>query len=173
MRNNLIFAYFIGKKRIKRAVALTFSAKNYNILDANEKTFCCQTKQTAEMAKWKWDSYFYKKGISRFFRATLHHYHCCKSSLKVFPNEKRSREECLKSKMAEKSNLNITMIVCQIEKWHNYIRYWFPLKSPLKLKFYPYTYLQIKRVRRTLIPIPTPMPMLMLIIMIILKREVI
>jgi hypothetical protein len=36
-------------------------------------------------------------------------------------------EECLKSKMVEKHDLNITMTVCQIEKLRKYIRYWFPL----------------------------------------------
>lgn len=34
-------------------------------------------------------------------------------------------EECLKSKMAEKYDLNITMTVCQIAKLRKYIRYWF------------------------------------------------
>lgn len=38
---------------------------------------------------------------------------------------KEVKEECLKSKMAEKYDLNITMPVWQIEKWCKYINYWF------------------------------------------------
>ena len=34
-------------------------------------------------------------------------------------------EECLKSKMAEKYDLNITMRVCQIENLRKSMRYWF------------------------------------------------
>jgi len=38
---------------------------------------------------------------------------------------KKVEEECLKSKMAGKYDLNITIRVCQIEKWRKYINYWF------------------------------------------------
>jgi hypothetical protein len=56
-------------------------------------------------------------------------------------------EECLKSKMAEKYELNITMTVCQIEKLRRYISCWFPmfpmhLKSQNPLAFYHYLQLQ-------------------------------
>ena len=107
MRNNLIFACFVGKKRIKRLIALTFSEKNCNILNANAKTFCFKTSQRIEV-----------------------------------------EEECLKSKMAEKYVLNITMTVCQIEKLRKYIRYWFQMfrvgKSPLAFYHYLQHQLQLK-----------------------------
>ncbi len=39
-------------------------------------------------------------------------------------------EECLKSKMARKYDLSITMTDCQIEKLRKYIRYWFLMIIP-------------------------------------------
>ena len=41
----------------------------------------------------------------------------------------RAEEECLKSKMTEKSDLNITMIVWQLERWCKHIRCWSPSPS--------------------------------------------
>jgi len=38
-------------------------------------------------------------------------------------------EECLKRKMAEKYDLNITMTVYQIENWRKYIRFWFRMSG--------------------------------------------
>ena len=54
---------------------------------------------------------------------------CIMANAKTFcfkTNQRIDAEEgCLKSKMAEKYDLNITMTVCQIEKLRKYIRYWF------------------------------------------------
>jgi hypothetical protein len=47
---------------------------------------------------------------------------CVKTNQRV---EVDVEEECLKSKMAKKYDLNITMTVCQIEKLRKSIRYWF------------------------------------------------
>ena len=126
MRNNLIFAFFVGRKRMKTVIVLTFGVKNYNILNANAKTFCFKTNQRIEV-----------------------------------------EEECLKSKMAEKYGLNITMTVCQIKKLHKYIRCWFRISRSFQslLAFYPYLQIQLKLNLR--------MVMVMLTLMIILKREVI
>jgi hypothetical protein len=46
---------------------------------------------------------------------------CFKTSQRV---DVEVEEECLKSKMAKKYDLNITMSVCQIEKFRKSIRYW-------------------------------------------------
>lgn len=150
---------------------MTFNAKNY-ILERNAKTFCFETNQ---MAEWNDNHYFFKekKVFIRFFRETPLHVYCCRSSFKVFSNGegRRRREECLKSKMAEKYNLNITMIVCQIEKWRKYIRYWFPLKS--QLKYSHYLHLQLKQVQVRMMRMRMPMPMPMPMIILKLKREVI
>ena len=168
MRSYLNISCFFNNKMQRNGIILTFNAKNC-ILEGNAKIFCFETNQ---MAEWNDNGYFFedKNVFSRFFRTTplyAHHVHCCKSSFKIFSNGKgkRRREECLKSKMAEKYNLNITMIVCQIEKWHKYIRYWFPLKYSHYLYLYLYLYLQLKQVRVR--------KRLMLMPMIILKREVI
>jgi len=58
-----------------------------------------------------------------------------------FETIQRAEEECLKSKMAEKYTLSITMTVCQTEKWHRYIRHW------SQLKFLPYFQLKLLRIR--------------------------
>jgi hypothetical protein len=50
---------------------------------------------------------------------------CFNSKTNQMVEVEEVKEECLKSKMAEKYDLNITMRVCQIEKWHKYINYWF------------------------------------------------
>lgn len=125
---------FSPDQRVKyRIRTLTFNTKSH-ILWANAKTFCFQAKQVSE-----WNSGFFNKLFSRFFNATPVHFHRCWSILEAFSPKKQRREGCLKSKMAEKYTLNITMIVWQIEKWHRYIRHWSPSKfSPC---------LQSKRVR--------------------------
>lgn len=140
MKNYLNILCFFNNKMQKRVNILTFNAKNY-ILERNAKTFCFETNQ---MVEWNDNSYFFKDEnvFSRFFRTSPLHVHCYRPSFKVFSNGKgkRRREECLKGKMAEKYNLNITMIVCQIEKWRKYIRYWFPVK------YSHYLHLQLKQV---------------------------
>jgi hypothetical protein len=56
----------------------------------------------------------------------------CVANGKIFCFKTNQRidaeEQCLKSKMAEKYDLNITMTVCQIEKLRKYIRYWFLMR---------------------------------------------
>lgn len=169
MKNHLDILYFFNNRCKKQINKLTFNVKNC-ILEANAKTFCFETNKMAE-----WNRSFFKRYLSLFFRTTPIHF--CRSSFgfEAFSNGydsngKRRREECLKSKMAEKYNLNITTIVCQIEKWPKYIRCW--CRSPINtLKFLHYNYLQLQlklkqvKVRITL--------MLMIMIIIILKGEVI
>ena len=71
------------------------------------------------------------------------HIQCeCRMILLIFNGKK-----CI---MAKKYILSITMIGCQIEKWHRYIRHW------SLLKFSSYLQLKLVRIRR----------------MILLKREV-
>ena len=144
MKDYLNILYLLNDKRKKQINALTFDAKSY-ILRANAKTFCFQTNQVSE-----WNSYFFNKLFSRFFKATPVHFHCCRSGFEFSSPGKRRREECLKRKMTEKYTLSITMIVCQKEKWYRYIRHWSLLKSS------PYFQLKQVRIRR----------------MILLKREV-
>ncbi len=146
MKNYLIILYSFGDKRKKQINGLTFDAKSY-ILWANVKTLCFQTNQVSVS---EWSIYFIKKLFSRFFKAAPAHFHRCLPGFEVFSSGKQRREECLKSTMAEKYTLSITMIVCQIEKWQRYIRHWSPLK------FSPYLQLKLVRIRR----------------MILLKREV-
>lgn len=136
MKDHLNIIYFLNDKRKKQINTLTFDAKSC-ILGANAKTFCFQTNHMSE-----WNSYFFRRLFSRFLKAPRVHFHCCWlwSGFEVFSPGKQRKGECLKSKMAEKYTLSITMIVYQIEKWHRYIRHWSPLK------FSPY--LQLKQVRR-------------------------
>lgn len=176
MKNHLSILYLFNNKCKIKVKMLTFNVKNC-ILEANAKTFCFETNKMAE-----WKRSFFKRYLSLFLRATPIHF--CRSSfgLEAFSNGsngKRRREECLKSKMAEEYNLNITMIVCQIEKWRKYIRCW--SRSPINtLKFLHYNYLQLKlKLKQVKVKVKVKvriMLMLMIvimIIMIILKGEVI
>lgn len=144
MKDYLNILFPLNDGRNKKVYMLTFDVKYY-ILGANAKTFCFQTNQVSE-----WNSYFFNKLFSRFFKATPVHFHRCRSGFEVLSPGRQRKGECLKSKMAEKYTLSITMIGCQIEKWHRYIRHWSPLK------FSPYLQLKLIMIRR----------------MILLKREV-
>ena len=59
---------------------------------------------------------------------------CIMTNAKTFCFKTNQRvdveEECLKSKMAKKYELSITMTDCQIEKLRKYIRYWFLMIIP-------------------------------------------
>jgi hypothetical protein len=112
MKDHLNIICFLNDKRKKQINALTFDAKSC-ILGANAKTFCFQTNHMSE-----WNSYFFRKLFSRFLKAPRVHFHCCWlwSGFEIFSPGKQRKGECLKSKMAEKYTLSITMIVYQIEK---------------------------------------------------------
>jgi hypothetical protein len=75
--------------------------------------------------------FFHIECINRIILLTFNEKKCTMANAKTFcfkTNQRiDSKEECLKSKMAEKYDLNITMTICQIEKLRKYIRYWFPM----------------------------------------------
>jgi hypothetical protein len=73
--------------------------------------------------------FFHIKCINRIISLTFNEKKCTMANAKTFCFKTNQRidvgEECLKSKMTEKYDLNITMTVCQVEKLRKYIRYWF------------------------------------------------
>lgn len=73
--------------------------------------------------------FFHIKCVNRIISLTFNEKNCKMANAKTFCFKRNQRidaeEECLKSKMVEKYDLNITMTVCQIEKLRKYIRYWF------------------------------------------------
>lgn len=150
MKNHLNSLYILNAKCIKSINPLTFIIKG-RIFKANAKTFYFETDH---MVEWKRSGinyiYFFKiKALyCGLFRRPFAG--CDRSPVKVFPKGNPRREECLKSKMVEKYTLSITMIACQIEKWHRFIRHW------SLLKFSPYFQLMQVRIKP----------------MILLKREV-
>lgn len=150
MKNCLNFLCISVTKCIKEIILLTFVIKS-RIFKGNAKTFCFETDH---MVEWKRSGinyiYFFKiKALyCRFFQRPSTR--CGRSRFEVFPKGNPRREECLKSKMAEKYTLSITMIACQTEKWPRYIRHW------SLLKFSPYFQLMQVRIKP----------------MILLKREV-
>jgi hypothetical protein len=84
--------------------------------------------------------FFHIKCVNCIILLTFNEKKCTMSNAKTFffktnqgINVEEVEEECLNTQMAEKYDLNITMTVCQIEKWHKYIRYWF-LMITLKRK---------------------------------------
>ena len=73
--------------------------------------------------------FFHIKCVNSIISLTFNEKKCKMVNAKTFCFKTNQRidveEECLKSRMAEKYDLNITMNVCQIEKLRKYIRYWF------------------------------------------------
>ncbi len=73
--------------------------------------------------------FFHIKCINRMILLTFKEKKCKMANAKTFCFKTNQRidaeEECLKSRMREKYDLNITMTVCQIEKLRKYISYWF------------------------------------------------
>lgn len=128
MRNNLKILLIPEIKCTKTIIILTFPIEN-RIFKTNAKTFCFETDH---MVEWKRSGinhiYYYK--TKKVYCGLIWSPYACSSgpNFGVFPEGKQRREECLKSKMAEKYDLNITMIVCRIGRWRKYIRFWFLLK---------------------------------------------
>lgn len=139
MRGYSNIRYVFNFKSKNRIDVLTFDAKNY-ILGANAKTFCFQTNYVSE-----WDTYFFNMQCGRFFKVLHIYFHLCQSGFEVFSSGKEKKVECLTSKMTEKYTLSITMIVCQIEKWHRYIKHWSPMK------FSSFLQLKLVRIRRMIL----------------------
>ena len=73
--------------------------------------------------------FFHVKCINYIISLTFNEKKCTMVNAKIFCFKTNQRiddeEECLKSKIVEKYDLNITMTVCRIEKLLKYIRYWF------------------------------------------------
>jgi hypothetical protein len=121
--------------KCKKTIAkLTFTIKSC-IFKTNAETSCFETDHTAG---WKRSgiSYIYFFTSKQVYGGFINNTSIfgCRSCVKVFSGKKPKREACLKGKMREESTLSITMIVCQIERWGRYTRFWCRVNYFLRLQ---------------------------------------